>query len=57
MGILALSKVKGTAVGLKDATIGLICIDTLDVIEENSIEAALIIIRLDKIKLCLVSAC
>jgi hypothetical protein len=55
--VLALSKVKGTAVGLKDATIGLICINTLDVIEENSVKTALIVIRLDKIKLGFVSAC
>jgi hypothetical protein len=46
-----LGEVKSAAVGLEDAAIGLVWVNSLDVIKEDSVEIALIVVRLDQIEL------
>jgi hypothetical protein len=45
-----LGKVEGAAVGLKDAAVGLVWVDSLDVIKEDPVEIALVVVRLDQIE-------
>lgn len=51
LGMGALGKVESTAVGLEDAAIGFVWVNSFNVIKENSVEITLIIVRFDQIEL------
>lgn len=46
-----LSEVESAAVGLENTTVGLVRIDSLDIVKEDSVEDALVVVGLDQIKL------